>query len=170
MFDFSMSEIAVIGIVALVVIGPKELPKVLRTAGVWVRKARAVSREFQSSLEQMMREAELEDVRKEMEKASALNVAKEIEKAVDPTGSLAEALKPPDLPGYGATIHDPASLPAAPAEPVAAAGQGAEPAPLPVPSETPAPPAVDAQPSAVAEAVPAVEPGPSHPAASEHRR
>ena len=54
-------------------IGPKDLPRVMRTAGAWVRKARAVAREFQGSLEQMVREAELEDV-KNVEQATRFNI------------------------------------------------------------------------------------------------
>ena len=59
MFDFAWSELALIAVVALVVIGPKDLPRVLKTVGKWVRKARAIAREFQGSLEQMVNEAEL---------------------------------------------------------------------------------------------------------------
>ncbi|MEJ0070208.1 MAG: Sec-independent protein translocase protein TatB [Pseudomonadota bacterium] len=64
MFDLAWSELLVIGVVALLVIKPKDLPKVLRTVGYWVRHARQVASEFQSSLEQMAREAELSDVKK----------------------------------------------------------------------------------------------------------
>jgi sec-independent protein translocase protein TatB len=95
MLDFSWSELALIGVVALVVIGPKDLPKALRTAGIWVRKARSISREFQSSVEQMMRDAELDEVKKQIESVSSVNIAKEIENTIDPGGELAESLKPP---------------------------------------------------------------------------
>jgi Tat protein translocase TatB subunit len=107
MLDFSWSELALIGVVALVVIGPKDLPKALRTAGIWVRKARTISREFQSSVEQMMREAELDEVKKQIESVSSVNIAKEIEKAVDPTGDLAESLKPPEMPDLNAMSTNP---------------------------------------------------------------
>jgi sec-independent protein translocase protein TatB len=118
MLDFSWSELALIGVVALVVIGPKDLPKALRTAGIWVRKARTISREFQSSVEQMMREAELDEVKKELESVSSVNIAKEIEKAVDPTGDLAESLKPPEMPDLNKIVNESAP-PAAPAAPAA---------------------------------------------------
>src|SRR5450755_3644299 len=107
MLDFSWSELALIGVVALVVIGPKDLPKALRTAGIWVRKARTVSREFQSSVEQMMRDAELDEVKKQIESVSSMDFANEIEKVVDPTGDLAEALKPPVLPDFNAPDLNP---------------------------------------------------------------
>src|SRR5579883_39760 len=97
MFNFSWSELALIGAVALVVIGPKDLPRALRTAGQWARKARTISREFQNSIEQMVREAELDEARKELEKVTSVSVAEELQRAADPTGSLAADLAPHKL-------------------------------------------------------------------------
>ena len=77
LFDLGMSELLLIGVVALVVIGPKDLPKVLRVAGYWVRKARTLSREFQCSIDQMIREAELDDMRQELKKATEIELDKE---------------------------------------------------------------------------------------------
>ena len=102
LLDFGWSELMLIGLVALVVIGPKDLPRALRVAGYWVRKARTLSREFQSSVEQMVREAELDEVRQELKKAAEINLDKEFRHAVDPTGSLEESLKPPELPDFSA--------------------------------------------------------------------
>ena len=110
LFDLGMSELLLIGVVALVVIGPKDLPKALRVAGFWVRKARTLSREFQSSVEQMIREAELDEMRQELKKATEIDLDKEFRQTIDPTGSLAESLKPPELPKFSD-----ADLPAAPA-------------------------------------------------------
>jgi sec-independent protein translocase protein TatB len=92
MFDFSWPEMAIIAVVALVVIGPKDLPRVLRTAGQWVRRARSVAREFQGSLEQMVREAELEDVKEQLKKTASFDLKDEINKAVDPGGELKASL------------------------------------------------------------------------------
>ena len=92
MFDFAWSELALIGVVALIVIGPKDLPRVMRTVGFWVRKARAVAHEFQGSLEQMVREAELDEVRQQVEKASRFNVEEEIARHIDPHGEIHGAL------------------------------------------------------------------------------
>jgi sec-independent protein translocase protein TatB len=100
LLDFGWSELMLIGVVALIVIGPKDLPKALRVAGFWVRKARTLSREFQSSIEQMVREAELDEMRQELKKATEIDLEKEFHQAVDPTGSLAESLKPPELPNF----------------------------------------------------------------------
>jgi sec-independent protein translocase protein TatB len=137
MLDFSWTEIALIGVVALVVIGPKDLPKALRTAGVWVRKARTISREFQSSVEQMMREAELDEVKKQIENVSSMNIAKEIEQAVDPTGDLAESLKPPEMPDFNQML-DEGTAP----QPVVAAGTESPPSPAPPQAAIEGPPAM----------------------------
>ena len=90
LFDFGWSEILLIGTVALVFIGPKDLPKAMRVAGYWVRKARTLSREFQSGIDQMIREAELDEMRQELKKASEFDFEKEFNNSIDPTGSLAE--------------------------------------------------------------------------------
>ena len=122
LFDLSMTELMLIGVVALVVIGPKDLPKALRVAGYWVRKARTLSREFQTSVEQMIREAELDEMRQELKKATEIDLDKEFRQTIDPTGSLAESLKPPELPKF-----TDADLPAAlTAEPQAAQGAQVE--------------------------------------------
>src|SRR4051812_44690579 len=111
-FDLGWSEMLVIGAVALVVIGPKELPNALRTAGYWVRKARSLSREFQGSVEQMIREAELDEVRRDLKKATEFNIDSGFRKTVDPTGELAESMKMPSVPDY---FDATGPMPAAPA-------------------------------------------------------
>ena len=108
LLDFGWSELMLIGLVALIVIGPKDLPKALRIAGFWVRKARTMSREFQSSVEQMVREAELDEVRQELNKATQIDLDKEFRNTVDPTGSLAESMKPPELSDFSAPPSQPA--------------------------------------------------------------
>jgi sec-independent protein translocase protein TatB len=101
--DFGMSELLMIGVVALVIIVPKDLPKALRVAGFWFRKARTLSREFQTSVEQMIREAELDEMRQELKKATEIDLEKQFRETIDPTGSLAESLKPPELPKFSDT-------------------------------------------------------------------
>ena len=64
MFDIGASELLVLVIVAIVVIGPKDLPLALRTAGRWVAKMRRVSNHFRSGIETMIREAEMEEMEK----------------------------------------------------------------------------------------------------------
>src|SRR5271156_527113 len=104
-FDIGWPELMLIGVVALVVIGPKDLPAALRVAGYWVRKARTMSREFQSSVEQMLREAELEDVRQELRKVTEINLDHEVNKIMDPVqdpaiAAAAATVPQPEVPDY----------------------------------------------------------------------
>jgi len=102
----------------------------LRVAGFWVRKARTLSREFQSSIDQMIREAELEEVRQDLQKATEFDLEKEIRTAVDPTGELAESIKPPGVPDY---FEEPGAATPAATEEAPALGAPAETA-LPEPA------------------------------------
>lgn len=65
MFDVAPTELLLVVVVALVVIGPKDLPKAMRFVGKWVGKARGMARHFRSGLDTMMREAELEELEKQ---------------------------------------------------------------------------------------------------------
>ncbi|HEY5066820.1 MAG TPA: Sec-independent protein translocase protein TatB [Xanthobacteraceae bacterium] len=67
MFDISWSEFLLIGVVALIVIGPKELPAVMRTIGQWTRKVRGMASEFQNQFQEAIREAEMSDLKKEVD-------------------------------------------------------------------------------------------------------
>ena len=72
MFDIGWSELLLIAVVAIVCIGPKDLPIVLRTLGKMARKARGLAREFQASVEEVIRETELSEARKEIDSAKKL--------------------------------------------------------------------------------------------------
>ena len=96
MFDIGWGELVVIGIVALIAIGPKELPTVLRTLGQFMGKVRRMANEFQGQFQEAMREAEMADLKKHAEdiKSSVgdlanfnpiANTQKEIESAFDAT-------------------------------------------------------------------------------------
>jgi sec-independent protein translocase protein TatB len=93
MFDIGWTEMAVIALVVIIFIGPKELPGVLRTLGQWVSKARAMAREFQDGLEDMARESGLDEVKKEIESATG-NIGGMIEKSIDPDAELKGAFDP----------------------------------------------------------------------------
>jgi sec-independent protein translocase protein TatB len=67
MFDIGWSELLIIGIVALIVIGPKELPAVLRTVGQWMGKIRRMASDFQGQFQEAMREAEVDDLKKQVD-------------------------------------------------------------------------------------------------------
>jgi sec-independent protein translocase protein TatB len=134
MFDIGWSEMALILLVALIVIGPKDLPRVARTVGQWVGKGRAMAREFQRALEDMAREAELDKVKSEIEKAGRTNIGKTIEKSIDPSGELSKAFDPnPGSRTESAAMRTPADRPAkGETKPAPAAG-------APVAAATPAP-------------------------------
>jgi sec-independent protein translocase protein TatB len=67
MFDIAWGEFVVIGVVALIVIGPKELPAVLRAIGQWTTKIRRMATEFQGQFQEALREAEMADLKKEVD-------------------------------------------------------------------------------------------------------
>ncbi len=71
MFDIGWSELLVIGVVALIAIGPKELPGVLRSLGHWMGKVRRMASEFQDQFREAMREAEVADLKRQFDEASA---------------------------------------------------------------------------------------------------
>lgn len=144
MFDFAWSEMALIAVVALVVLGPKELPHLLRMAGQWIGKARELARDFQGQVDEMVREAELTDVKKQVEsvgqqieEVARTDIAGEIEKTVDPQGEMSEQLKLPEL-AQVEQIAPPVEPDAAPQEVIAE--PAADAAAIPAPAE-PAPPA-----------------------------
>jgi sec-independent protein translocase protein TatB len=109
-FDIGWPEFMLIGVIALVVIGPKDLPRAMRVAGFWLRKARNVSREFHGHIDQMIREAELDDVRDDLRRAAEFDIEGEFHRTVDPDGSLSESIREPRLPNYyGASEPSPAA-------------------------------------------------------------
>jgi sec-independent protein translocase protein TatB len=89
MFDIAWSEMAIIAAVALVVIGPKDLPRVLRTVGQWTGRARAMAREFQNSIEELARESELDALKKDVEKLATTDVVS----TIDPSGELKQSIE-----------------------------------------------------------------------------
>jgi sec-independent protein translocase protein TatB len=93
MFDLGWAEMAVIMLVALIVIGPKDLPKVARTIGQWTGKARALARDFQRSLDDMAREAELDEIKKSIDSAGRFNVKRAVKDMVDPEDEFDRAFE-----------------------------------------------------------------------------
>ena len=79
---------AVIALLALIVIGPKDLPRAMRSVSHYVRKARGIMREFQSGVDEMIREADLEDARKAIDKGRSFDPKKIITDTIDPTGEI----------------------------------------------------------------------------------
>jgi sec-independent protein translocase protein TatB len=88
MFDFAWSEIVLIGAVALIAIGPKDMPAAIRTVSKMVKKARRMAAEFQTHVDEMVREADLGDVKKAFNDIRNLDLSSAIEKHVDPDRSI----------------------------------------------------------------------------------
>jgi sec-independent protein translocase protein TatB len=101
MFDLGWDEMAVIAVVALVFLGPKELPNALRTVSSLTKAARKLAGEFQSGVNEIIREADLEDTKKKLTELQSINkntIQKAVEKAVDPTGEIKTAMKVDETP------------------------------------------------------------------------
>ncbi|MFW5834251.1 MAG: Sec-independent protein translocase protein TatB [Pseudomonadota bacterium] len=132
MFDLGWAEMGVIMLVALIVLGPKELPRLARDIGRWTGKARAMAREFQRSLEDIAREAELDEVKKQIEQAGRFDPGRQIEKTLDPDGSLKRAFDPvsPSEPVSPSSTKSKGT--SAPAD-----SDGAKPAPAPATVDAP---------------------------------
>jgi sec-independent protein translocase protein TatB len=134
MFDIGWSELLLIGIVALIAIGPKELPGALRTLGLWMGKIRRMAAEFQGQFQEAMREAEIDQLKKDMDDMAAkakdythfdpmADVQRDIEKSMGD-------LPPLDQPATTSTTE--ASATSAAPEPSGETGTGAA---LPAPAE-----------------------------------
>lgn len=95
MFDIGWVEIGVIAVVALIVIGPKDLPQALRTLTGWVRKLRGMMREFQSGVDDLVREAELKELRDDIEQ-SARDGLGDLDPSIDPTGGFGDPFEAAD--------------------------------------------------------------------------
>jgi sec-independent protein translocase protein TatB len=91
MFDFAWSELALIGIVALVVIGPKDLPVAIKAVSGMIKKARRMAGEFQTHVDEMVRDANLDEVRSQISSIRNFDIKGEIERAVDADGSIKSA-------------------------------------------------------------------------------
>ena len=157
MFDISWSEFLLIGIVALVVIGPKELPAVMRTLGQWTRKVRSMAAEFQNQFQEAMREAEMTDLKKQVDdmardvtdvdplkgvRDDIENVGSDVQRSLSSTEqgtaeqTAASAAGEPELPLPAPVASDPA--PAASSDTAAAAPAAPE-SSAPAPAEAPHP-------------------------------
>ena len=128
MFDIGAAELLVIVIVAILVIGPKEMPRAMRTAGRWIGQVRKVSAHFRTGLDAMVREAELEDMEKKWKAQNEAIMKRSAERAEFDAGEPVMTGPPPiasdDTPDPMA--DDPAPGPA-PAKEEAKAGTAAKP-------------------------------------------
>ncbi|MGB8399053.1 Sec-independent protein translocase protein TatB [Bradyrhizobium sp.] len=121
MFDIGWSELVVIAVVALIAIGPKELPGVLRMVGQWMGKARKMAAEFQGQFQEAMREAEMADLKKSFDEVKDVatglasgNIMTSLQKDVGDALKIDDIDKPVD-----AQIASATGEPATPATPAA---------------------------------------------------
>lgn len=150
MFGIDSPELLVIAIVALVVIGPKELPGMLRSWGKWMAQMRGMASEFRGHVDEMVRQSELDEVKKQLEGSSGLDL-----QSLDPTKQIKSAIEEGMAEGEKAfneakstfdnPLAEPESAPQIAAEPQPAVAEAA-----PITSEPPAEPA----PATVAESSP----------------
>ena len=112
MFDIGASELLLTVIVAIVVIGPKDLPLALRTAGRWIGKIRRVSGHFRTGVETMIREAELEEMEQKWREQNAAVIAETGAAEVVPGPAVAPALAEPMAPALPDRVLNPGHEPA----------------------------------------------------------
>jgi sec-independent protein translocase protein TatB len=145
MFDIGWSELLLIGVVALIAIGPKELPGALRTLGQWMGKVRRMASEFQNQFHEAMREAELADLKKEVDEMASKaqsyahfdpieDIRKDLEDAAGPPPALDTPLTGTSAPqavteATSAETTSASSPPASDPAPVAATEPASRPAP-----------------------------------------
>jgi sec-independent protein translocase protein TatB len=172
MFELDWAKLVVIGVVALIAIGPKELPAVLRTVGQWMTKIRRMAAEFQGQFQEAMREAEMADLKKQVDEISstARDFGSDPLKAT-PSASASPASEP--APGAAVTPDSSASAqPVVPQPEQAQAAPGVEPTPaaptpaadVAVPLPEPPPPVTEKDFAASSEAKPAA----AQPEARDH--
>lgn len=187
MFDIGWSELVVIGVVALIAIGPKELPGVLRMVGQWVGKMKRMASDFQGQFQEAMREAEMADLKKQVDEVNraassfaSMNpisaATGEVEKAIDTalastTPAVGEGAPPPADPIPSGTM--PSGTMPGPTSDLAGPPRDDAPAADPAPSRTAAaaqpqatePPAAEVAGIPQGQTAPAAAP----PSAGEHR-
>ena len=171
MFGIDSPELLVIAIVALVVIGPKELPNMLRGWGKWMAQMRGMASEFRGHVDEMVRQSELDEVKKQLEASPGLDL-----QSLDPTKQIKSAIQEGMAEGEKAMaeakstfdnpLAEPESAPQIAAEPQPAVAEveapssvaealssvGSEPLPEPAPVTEPSPVAAEEKPAKAAAA------------------
>lgn len=125
MFDLSWSHILIFLVVALVVVGPKDMPRLLRMVGQWVAKARGMANEFRKSFDEMARQSELDELRAEIENLRRERPLSELENEMNTPVDAPPVMRPlrgPLDPGPAMDEHN----------------HAVQDAPLPEPAEAPA--------------------------------
>jgi sec-independent protein translocase protein TatB len=103
MFDFAWSEMGVIAVVALIFIGPKDMPVAIKAVSGAIKKARRMAGEFQTHVDELVREADLQDVREHLGDLRSFKVGRTLEKFIDEDGSLRRSFDDPMAAGSTAS-------------------------------------------------------------------
>jgi sec-independent protein translocase protein TatB len=136
MFDFAWSEIMLIGAVALIAIGPKDMPAAIRAVTGMIKKARRMAAEFQTHVDEMVREAELGDVKAAFNDLRRMDIPSALEKAIDPDRSIRKTFEDNPLDQFAhqasagtteVSTLDPVTIGAPAEDRVTPEGDGAEP-------------------------------------------
>lgn len=114
MFDIAPTELLLVALIALVVIGPKDLPRAMRFVGKWIGKARGMARHFRSGLDTMMREAELEELEKQWRQQNE-EIMRQYPRVDEPVQASPDAARDDDGPEI--LMRPTAATPDAPAAP-----------------------------------------------------
>ena len=157
MLGLDWTELALIAVVAVVVIGPKDLPEAVRGVAKGIQKLRRMAGEFQTQVDEVVREAKLEDVRSQINEIRNFDIRSVVEKEVDKDGSLRKTFTEDPIgnplkdawdsspPGTGAIVTPPpaaepaaAPSPAAPAFVPPGVAASVPPPPMPAPQAPPA--------------------------------
>ena len=127
MFDIGWTELAIVALIALLVIGPKDLPKAMQTIAGWINRIRGLAREFQSGIDEMVREAELDGIKEKFGATAGTDLDAMVENTIDPDGTFAsefdlgEDFVPPDE-----TVPKPRKKKSAKAKPATKRAAGAK--------------------------------------------
>lgn len=148
MFGIDSPELLIIAIVALVVIGPKELPNMLRGWGKWMAQMRGMASEFRGHVDEMVRQSELDEVKKQLESAPGLDL-----QSLDPTKQIKSAIQEGMAEGEKAMAEAKSTFDNPLAEPESAPQVAAEPQPA-VAEAAPPSPVAEASPAVASEPLP----------------
>lgn len=90
MLDIGWTELLMVGLILIIVVGPKDLPKVLRTFGQWSARARKIARDFQDNIDEIARESEISDIKKQFEDPAGIK--NDLENTIDPDNVLKDVV------------------------------------------------------------------------------
>lgn len=150
MFDIGWQELFILVVLAVIVVGPKDLPRAVKTMTHWLRKARGMAREFQSGVDEMVREAELDDIRAEANKIGTMDLEETLKDTIDPTGEVIDATDLTDIKDQinadvNAEEEKPEPAPDADVDMYDMDGEAAEPEPAPEPEPEDSPQAAETE-------------------------